>query len=241
MEAHNLACAILCGGLATRLHPITEKIPKSLISVNGRPFLAHQLELLRARGIRRAVLCTGFLGEMIRNYAGDGSHFGLELSYSFDGPSPLGTGGAICKALPLLGESFFVLYGDSYLLCDYNRVARAFQAVGKKGLMTIYRNEGRYDRSNVEARDGRIINYDKRNATPAMEYIDYGLGVFHRSVFENFSLSRPRDLADVYQRLVTSRQLASCVIEDRFYEIGSREGIADLEEYLAGHAARRLS
>ncbi|MGH9694213.1 MAG: sugar phosphate nucleotidyltransferase, partial [Bryobacteraceae bacterium] len=159
---------ILCGGLATRLHPVTETIPKSLIPINGEPFLAHQLRLLRSRGIAEVVLCAGFLGETIRNFAGDGSRFGLRISYSFDGPVLLGTAGAIRRALPYLPETFFVLYGDSYLPCDYARVALAFDDSGKQGLMTVYRNQEQFDSSNVEYAGGRIVRYDKRQKTPAM-------------------------------------------------------------------------
>ena len=135
-----ISVVILAGGLATRLRPITEKIPKSLVPVAGKPFLAHQLKLLHARGIRRAVLCIGYLGEMIQRDFG-GEAFGVKLDYSFDGPKLLGTGGAIKRALPLLGEEFFVLYGDSYLPIDYAPIAEFFQRSGKLGLMTVYRNE----------------------------------------------------------------------------------------------------
>src|SRR5581483_1642516 len=157
-----LPCAILCGGLATRLRPITETIPKSLIPIRGEPFIAHQLRLLQSKGIGRVVLCVGFLGEAIEQFVGDGSSFDLEVSYAFDGGVPLGTAGAIRNALPLLGDEFFVLYGDSYLNCDYGGVARAFADSGKPGLMTIYRNRDLYDASNVEAAEGSILRYDKR-------------------------------------------------------------------------------
>ena len=135
-----LPVAILAGGLGTRLYPLTERVPKALIEVNGEPFLAHQLRLLRARGIQRVVLCIGQHGERIREYAGDGAQFGLQVEYSEDGPALLGTAGALRHALPLLGDAFFVLYGDSYLPCSYRDVADAFHAAGQPGLMTVYRN-----------------------------------------------------------------------------------------------------
>ena len=145
-----LPVAILAGGLGTRLKPLTEAIPKALVEINGKPFLAHQLELLRARGVGRVVLCVGHLGEMIREFAGDGARFGVEVRYSFDGAALRGTAGALRNALPLLRGRFFVLYGDSYLTCDYAAVERAFMESGKPALMTVFRNEGRWDRSNVE-------------------------------------------------------------------------------------------
>src|SRR5947209_5920718 len=156
-----LPIAILAGGLATRLRPITETIPKALVEINGEPFLAHQLRLLAQGGVERVVLCVAHRAEQIRDFAGDGRGFGIRVDYSFDGPQLLGTAGAIRGAVPLLPDNFFVLYGDSYLPCDYLAVERAFLSSGKSGLMTIHRNEGRWDSSNVEYSEGRIVAYDK--------------------------------------------------------------------------------
>lgn len=227
-----LPCAILCGGLATRLRPLTETIPKSLIPIQGEPFVAHQLRLLRANGIEDVVLCTGYLGDMIQDFVRDGSQFDVHVRYSFDGAQLLGTAGAIRRALAVLGESFFVLYGDSYLPCDYRAVERAFAESGLSGLMTIYRNEGQFDTSNVEAANGRIVRYDKRYRSAAMQHIDYGLGALRGAAFENIPADGPRDLAEIYQELLRSGQLAAFEVTERFYEIGSAQGIADLERYL---------
>lgn len=228
----DIPVAILAGGLATRLRPITEKIPKSLVSVAGEPFLAHQLRLLHARGVRRAVLCVGYLGEMIERDFGDGSAFGIELRYSFDGPTLLGTGGALRQALPLLGDEFFVLYGDSYLPIDYAAVLADFHASAQPGLMTVFRNEGAWDTSNVQFEDGRIVRYDKRERTPAMLHIDYGLGVFRASVFAERAAGEAFDLADVQRGLVAKGALAGHEVFQRFYEIGSHAGLAELETLL---------
>lgn len=227
-----LPAVILMGGIATRLRPVTEKIPKALIDINGEPFLAHQLRLLYSRGIRRAVCCVGFLGEMIREMAGDGSQFGLELQYSFDGPVLRGTAGAIHQALPLLEDKFFVLYGDSYLPCDYAAVQDWFEASGKSGLMTVYRNEGKWDSSNVEFEYGRILAYDKRVKTPRMQYIDYGLGIFRRETFAGIESGSVRDLAEVYRELLSRQDLAGYEVKQRFYEVGSFAGIEDLSAAL---------
>jgi len=221
--------AILAGGLATRLRPITEKIPKSLVPVAGKPFLAHQLELLRSRGIRHAVLCIGYLGEMIQRDFGDGSAYGVKLDYSFDGPKLLGTGGALKRALPKLGKEFFVLYGDSYLPIEYAPIADFFHRSGKLGLMTVYRNEGLYDTSNVVFADGEIKVYDKKNSPPEMRHIDYGLSLFKSSVFDSYSADQPFDLAEVMGRLVREKQLAGYEVPERFYEMGSPAGLAELE------------
>jgi NDP-sugar pyrophosphorylase family protein len=226
-----LPVAILAGGLGTRLYPLTERIPKSLVEINGEPFLAHQLRLLRARGIERVVLSIGKHGESIRKYAGDGARFGLTIDYSFDGPVLLGTAGAIRKALPLLGDAFFVLYGDSYLPCSYRDVERAFRAAGQAGLMTVYRNQGRWDASNVEFAESRILAYDKENRTIRMQHIDYGLGVFDAAAFAE---TTHVDLAGVYRDLLDRHQLAAWEVHERFYEVGSFEGIAALSRHLSG-------
>jgi NDP-sugar pyrophosphorylase family protein len=228
--------AILAGGLATRLRPITEKIPKSLVPVAGKPFLEHQLKLLQSRGIRHAVLCLGHLGEMIERDFGHEA-FGVKLDYSFDGPKLLGTGGAIKCALPMLGGEFFVLYGDSYLPIDYRPIAEFFQRSGKLGCMTVYHNQGRYDTSNVVFADGEIKVYDKKTKLPEMHHIDYGLSLFKAAAFDGYSAEQPFDLAEVMDKLVREKQLAGYEVKERFYEMGSRVGLEDLEQLLGGKTA----
>jgi N-acetyl-alpha-D-muramate 1-phosphate uridylyltransferase len=228
-----LPVAILAGGLATRLRPVTETIPKALVEINGEPFLAHQLRLLARSGIRRVTLCVGYRAEMIETYAGDGSRFGLEISYSPDGPELRGTAGAIAQARPLLGEKFFVLYGDSYLPCNYRAVAQAFEQSGKLALMTVFDNGDRWDASNVIFADGRILAYSKKQRTPAMHYIDYGLGAFHASAFDATPRAGAHDLADLYADLLARDQLAGFEVHERFYENGSFAGIQELSGYLA--------
>ena len=229
----SLPVAILAGGMATRLMPITEKIPKALIDINGVPFISHQLRLLRSQGIVRVIICAGYLGEMIQSLVGDGSRFDIEVEYSFDGGRLLGTGGAIKKALALLGENFFVLYGDSYLPCNYKEAQAAFMSSGKMGLMTVFRNEGAWDTSNVEFKDGQILSYEKQRLTPRMRHIDYGLGVFQREAFAIIPENTPYDLADLYQFLLGKGELAAFEVMERFYEIGSIAGLKELKRYLA--------
>jgi NDP-sugar pyrophosphorylase family protein len=228
-----LPVAILAGGLATRLRPITEKIPKSLVEVAGEPFLVHQLRLLHSRGIRRAVLCVGYLGEMIERDFSDGARLGIELRYSFDGPVLLGTGGALRQALPLLGDAFFVLYGDSYLPVDYAAVEAAWRASGKDALMTVFRNEGAWDTSNVEFSEGNLTRYDKRDRTPAMRYIDYGLSIFTAKVFADRAAGGRFDLSDVQRDLVAQGRMAGYEVRERFYEVGSHAGLEELNQLLA--------
>ena len=234
-----LPVAILSGGLATRLRPLTQSIPKAMIELNGEPFIAHQLRLLSSRGIQRAVLCVAYRGEMIRDFVGDGKRFGLHVDVMFDGPVLLGTAGAIRRAVPLLGDNFFVLYGDSYLPCDYLAVCSAFLHSGKRGLMTVFRNEGKFDTSNMEFRNGQILRYDKMNRTPEMRHIDYGLGAFRADVFAGLPEGVPCDLATVYKRLLSANELAAFEVSERFYEIGSLHGIEETTEYLRSASRRR--
>ena len=229
----NLPVALLAGGLATRLRPITEKIPKLLIEVAGEPFFSHQIRLLKAAGLTRIVLCVGYLGEQITELYGDGSKYGLDIKYSFDGPKLLGTGGALIQALPLLGHTFYVLYGDSYLQINYRKIGSHFISSGKKGLMTVYKNEGLYDSSNVWFESGEIKRYDKKVKRPEMKHIDYGLGLFKASAFDGFSRSEVVDLAEVQMKLVSNQQLCGYEMHERFYEIGSIEGIKELNTLLA--------
>jgi len=227
-----MPAVILAGGLATRLGRLTRDMPKAMVEVAGRPFLWHQLHLLKQNGVRRVVLLVGHLGEMIQRYFEDGTALGVSLQYSFDGPKLLGTAGAIRKALPLLPEQFFVLYGDSYLPCNYAHVEAAFRQSRAPAMMVIYRNEGRFDKSNVEFDGTRILHYDKIEVHERLHYIDYGLGAFHRDVFSNLADGTVCDLASVYRDHVQSGQLAAYEVHERFYEIGSPTGLRETTAHL---------
>jgi NDP-sugar pyrophosphorylase family protein len=228
----DMPVAILAGGLATRLRPLTEKIPKLLVEVAGEPFFSHQIRLLRKAGLTRLILCAGYLGEKIVELYGDGSKWGVQIEYSFDGDKLLGTGGALIHALPKLGDAFYVLYGDSYLPIDYRAVGDFFLESNRLGLMTVYENHGHYDTSNVQFEAGEIKIYDKKSKTPQMHHIDYGLGVFRTAAFDKFPRDDVVDLADVQRSLVLKKQLAGYEIKDRFYEIGSPEGLNELDALL---------
>jgi NDP-sugar pyrophosphorylase family protein len=229
--------AILAGGLATRLHPVTLTIPKSLVSVAGEPFIVHQLRLLRREGVDRVVMCVGYLGEMIADFIGDGRKFGLDVVYSFDGGAPRGTGGALRQALSMLGSEFFVLNGDSYLDVTFAPILLAFERSGALSLMTVFRNNGRWDTSNASF-DGHFVRYNKRKPLPDMKYIDYGLGILTAKALLEYEEKAQRkektafDLADVYERLAASGQLAGYEALHRFYEIGTFKGCAEADSYL---------
>jgi N-acetyl-alpha-D-muramate 1-phosphate uridylyltransferase len=228
-----LSVAILAGGLATRLGALTCEAPKCLLEVAGLPFIYHQLALLRDHGIVRVVLCIGHLGEMVVEAVGDGSSFGLEIVYSCDGPQLEGTAGALKRALPLLSSPFFVLYGDSYLECDYVAIQAAHEAARKLSLMTVFRNDGAWDTSNVEFRHGQIVAYDKCHRTNRMRHIDYGLGVFDHRAFDAVAESGSCDLATIYRRLLGAGELAGYEVSQRFYEIGSVAGLEETRKFLS--------
>ena len=231
----SLPVVILAGGLATRLGPLTASLPKSLVDIAGQPFAVHQIELLRRHGLVDVVFMVSHLGEMIRDTLGDGSRWGVRLSYVFDGPRPLGTGGAIREALPVLGDRFFVMYGDSYLETDYAAVERTWLASGKRGVMTVYLNDNRLEPSNVLFEEGRIVRYDKVRPSSEMRHIDYGLGAFHASAFAvtGRGAGDAFDLAEVYQDLLADDDLAGVEAPHRFYEIGSPSGLEETRAYLA--------
>jgi len=230
--------AVLAGGLATRMQPATLSAPKSMLEIAGEPFIAHQLRLFRREGVERVVLCLGYLGEQVAAFVGDGGRYGLQAAYSYDGDVLLGTGGALRRALPLLGNEFLVTYGDSYLDIRFRPVVEAFRAASAGGLMTVFRNAGRWDASNIEFADGRIIDYSK-NPTPRMSYIDFGLTMLSAAALATSAEGEAFDLADVYRRLVHEDRMAGLEVERRFYEIGSLGGMAETEAYLRRQVAER--
>jgi len=224
---------ILAGGLATRLRPITETIPKSLIDINGEPFVFHQLKLLKSKGISNIVFCTGYLGDMIENVVGNGALFGMTIKYVNDGNTLLGTGGAVKNALPLLGESFFIMYGDSYLDCDYSQVQNIYNTQSFPGVMTIFENNDLWDKSNVEynKEENKIVSYSKVHKTQSMNYIDYGLSLVNKSIF-NSCKKNFFDLASLFEKLSRQGKLGGVNVNQRFYEVGSFDGVKELKKYL---------
>lgn len=236
-----LQVVILAGGLATRLRPITKKIPKSLVDVAGEPFICRQLSYLQSQGIRRVVLCIGYMGEMIREIVGDGTKFGLDVAYSYDGKILLGTGGALRQALPLLEEEFFVMYGDSFLPIEFAPIKNAFLDSKKIPLMTVLENCDRWDKSNVLFRQGVLIEYNKYQPRAEMTHIDYGLSVLTKPVLENYPVGESFDLAEIYNELSLKGQLAAYEVTERFYEIGSIDGLTETKNYFLMKERLRMS
>jgi len=221
--------AILCAGLGTRLLPITRNLAKSMIEINGKPFIAHQLEILKSNGFTDVCICVGYLGNQIVDFI-NSKNFGLNIIFAYDGEYLLGTAGSIKKALPLLRDDFFVIYGDSYLELNYESIQQKFIDNKKLALMTIYKNDGKFDKSNVEYKDGKIISYSKEN-TKGMMHIDYGVSVFNKHALDGFDQEK-FDLKEVFLKMLKQNELTSYVAKNRFYEIGSFNGIRELDEYL---------
>ena len=228
---------ILSGGLATRLRPLTDTMPKAMVPVEGRPFIDHQLSLLSRNGIKQVVLCLGYLGEQVEAFVGDGSAWGLRVRYSWEKEQLLGTGGALKLAEPLLDKRFFLTYGDSYLPIDYSEVAKAFSGSSNLGMMVVYKNEDRFDRSNVLIDGDLVCKYDKEEWTPDMVYIDYGLTALRREAVKFIPPGEVSLLDILFRSLVAARQLEAFVTTTRFFEIGSWQGIRDLESFLTTEAS----
>jgi NDP-sugar pyrophosphorylase family protein len=232
VKLSDVPVAILAGGRATRLGPLAADLPKALITVAGRPFVDHQLELLRDNGTRTVVFCVGHLAEQIEAHVGDGRRFGLDVRYSYDGELLLGTGGALRRALPLLGPLCMVLYGDSYLDIDYGAVLDYFETRPEPAVMTVCHNAGQWDTSNVVFRNGRVVRYDKRQRDPEMTYIDYGASLYRAAALEQIPPDQPSDLGDLTHALAADGLLAGFEVTQRFYEVGSFDGIRETEQYL---------
>jgi NDP-sugar pyrophosphorylase family protein len=229
-----LPVAILAGGLATRMRPLTDTIPKALVEVAGEAFAFHQLRLLARNGFTEAVFLTGYRGEQIVAAVGDGHRFGIDVRYMPDGPTPLGTCGAIARALPMLGEHFAVIYGDSWLEFDYREAVATFLRDNRSGLMTVLENNNVWDTSNVLFQGGEILAYSKTARTAAMRHIDYGFSLFRAEAFRDVPRDAPSDLAALLETLASLGQLAAYEVHQRFYEVGSFAGLAELETYFAG-------
>jgi NDP-sugar pyrophosphorylase family protein len=235
LDIAQVPVALLAGGLATRLRPITETIPKAMVEVAGRPFIDHQLDLLARNGIRRVVMCLGYRAEQVERHVGDGSSRGMRICYAYDGEKLMGTGGAVRRALDagLLGDAFWVMYGDSYMDIDYPAVLGHFARSGADALMTVLRNGNRWDRSNVVFRDGQLMRYDKKLQTPEMDYIDYGVALLRHAVADRIPRDRPFDLAELYTKLVAEGKMIGYEVTSRFYEIGTPAALEETGRYLA--------
>ncbi|MGQ3890469.1 sugar phosphate nucleotidyltransferase [Legionella sp. CNM-4043-24] len=229
-----MTLAILAGGYATRLGPFTRHRPKSMLEVAGRPFIEWQLTFAKEQGFERVVLCLGHLGEQIQSFVGDGARYGLNIDYSSDGVSPQGTGGALKKALPLLGDAFFVLYGDSWLSVSCAELENRFRAQSKPALMTIIKREPYSSDNNVRFEDGVLLEYNKHQASAVRHYIDYGISILSASMLADYPDHEGFDLADVYHDYSCRGEILGYEVFHRFYDIGTPEAWCETDHYLRG-------
>lgn len=224
---------ILAGGIGSRLYPLTKSVPKSLIPIDGKPFIDHQLKLLKEKGIRDVILCIGYLGEQIQDYVGDGSRYELNISYSSDRNSLKRTGGAIRGAISLIKHaSFWVMYGDSYLDISFAEIWKYYNSTQCRALMTTIKNRNLWDRSNVVFAEGVIKHYDKTNFRKDMHYIDYGLTIFNKDIFNDYMDIETFDLATLLADLTKKKKLAGYEVFNRFFEIGTERGLLETEQFI---------
>lgn len=210
---------------------IAGDLPKALVPVAGEPFIAHQLRGLRAFGTRRVVLLTGYRGAQIEAFAGDGAAFGLEIAYAHDGDVLRGTAGAVAHALPLLGDPFITVYGDSLLETDPNAVAASL-GPNDEGVMTVFPNADRFLPSNVTVAGDRVAKYDKQAAPGTMTHIDYGMNVFRAAAFADVPEDRPADLSQIHRSMIARQTLKAFPVHSRWHEIGSPEGLEETERFV---------
>ncbi len=227
-----MQAAILAGGLGTRLRPLTIKVPKAMAPVNGRPFLEYELELLASHGVDDVVLCVGYMGEQIRGHFGDGSRFGVRIRYSSEGERLLGPIGALKMAERMLREEFFVTYGDAYLRLDYRKMMDALLEREELGVMAVYRNQGRYGRSDVVVKDGFVTVYDKEESAPGMEWINFGVTAMKKGALGYVEAGRVCSEPAFYGRLVKEGELRAFEVRERFYEIGSERSLEEFAKAL---------
>ena len=230
-KADDVQIVVLAGGLATRLGVLTHDIPKSMVEIKGKPFMEYQLDIFKRSGFKRALICLGHFGEQIETYFGDGSRFGIEIKYSYE-DKPLGTAGALKNTGTLLDDRFFTIYGDSYIAPDFDDIWNVFRSKNKLGLMTVYKNNNLYDSSNTVIDGNMVTRYDKRNRTPEMACIEYGINLFHKDMLARIPKNCFYELGDVFISLIADDELLAYEVKERFYEIGSPSGLEDFKNYI---------
>jgi len=229
----DMQVVILARGLATRLGALTKQRPKSMVAVRGKPFLEYQLELLKIAGIENIVMCIGHMGEQIERHFGNGRKYGVNIEYSLE-DRPLGTAGALRKAGHLLDSVFFTMYGDSYLFLDFSHVMSYFESQNKLALMTVYKNYDQYDRSNTVVDGNLVKKFSKKEKTEDMVYIEYGANIFRREVLKMVPENQAYSLDELFPRLIEMDELLAFEVKERFYEIGSPQGLKDFSQYIKG-------
>ncbi len=223
--------AILCGGLATRLAPLSTHTPKSMIKIHGKPFLEYQINTLKKNKITNIVLCVGHLADQIIDYFGNGKKFNVHITYSHDGKTPLGPAGALKKAADKLENIFFTLYGDSYVFLNFQKIYNHFSTTKNLAMMTVFQNHDKYDTSNIVVKNNKVIKYNK-NKTPDMTYIDYGVSIFRKQTLHLIPHNTFFTTKDLYTKLVEKNELQAYPVTKRFYHIGTPEALQDFNRFI---------
>ncbi len=229
-----MQAAILVGGLGTRLGRLTQDVPKPMVLVDGKPFLEHEVRLLKQNGIGDFVLCVGHLGEKVEGYFGDGSKWGVKVRYSRDGPKLLGPAGALKGAEPLLDDRFFVTYGDAYLRADYPSMMRALADSGRLGVMAVYENHDRYGKSDVVVKEGRVVRYDKKGRGAGMDWVNFGVSALSKRALALIPAGKECGEEEFYGELIKREELLAFPVENRFYEIGTPSSLREFERFISG-------
>lgn len=223
---------IICGGLATRLGNLAKKTPKSMMDINGKPFIEHQIEMLKKQNIKNIVLCTGHLSEKIESYLGDGKNFGVDIKYSYDGGKRLGPMGAVKNAESILEKDFFIMYGDSYIFVDFNKVYDFYKENNELVCMVVYKNKNKYDKSNLIVENNRVIGHKDLKVEGKIEYIDYGTSILNKKSLDFIPKDSFFSTEDFFKKMIKKNQLLAYEIKKRFYHIGNPKALEEFRNFV---------
>jgi NDP-sugar pyrophosphorylase family protein len=225
---------ILCGGLATRLGDIAKDTPKSMVKIEGKPFLEYQIDFLRRNSIKDIILCVGHLSETIENYFKDGKDFGVNITYSHDGDTQLGPIGAVKNANPLLEDIFFILYGDSFLTVNFKDVHSFFLKNNKLGLMCVFKNYNQYDKSNIAVKENLVTRYNESSNSKDMVYIDYGTSILKKESLDRLQRDKYISTGEFFIDLIKDHELLAYEVKERFYHIGNPDALEEFRVFIRG-------
>ncbi len=222
---------ILAGGKGKRIKKLTAKKPKPLVKILNKPFIEYQIDLLRKQKVKKLIISIGYRGDEIINFIKNKNYKDIDISFFKDGIKPLGTGGALKKISKKIQGTFIVLYGDSFLPISIKNIEKKFIKSKQDVLLTIYKNNNRFDKSNIKIVNKKIF-YNKFINDSDMKYIDYGLSIIKSKIIKNFTSNKKFDLSDLIYKLCLDRKIAYSIVKKRFYEIGSYKGIKDFKKYI---------
>ena len=234
----DMQVVVFMGGLGTRLGVAYRDAPKSMVDVHGKPFFHYPLQVLKRQGFRRFVFCVGFKADPIQKYFEDGKKYQIQIRYVHDGEQPVGTGGALKRALPLLDENVMAIYGDSYIDFEYTKLIDQYDHLKRSddiaAVMSVMKNKGRWGKSNASLKANGRLRYDKGHPSADMEYIDFGATVLNKQAVANRLQDGYCDLADTYKELGDQDRLGGFEVKERFYDIGTPESLQEFRNFITG-------